>query len=131
MRTLKKFFYFSVSGGVGYIVNALVLYVASIFIQTEWVIWFVATVSAIVTVFMLNSLLTFRSKTVDAVVSYKKRFFIFLLSSLGALAIQVVIGTLFVGIYGEQYRQIILPIVIIFVVAPYNWCMYNSVIWKK
>ena len=59
-----------------------------------------------------------------------KKFLQFNFTSIGALLIQVTAGTLGVKIFGDQYRQILLPIIIVFLVLPYNWLMYNKIIWK-
>ena len=60
-----------------------------------------------------------------------KKFLQFNFTSAGALLIQTTAGTLAVFMFGPAYRQLVLPFVIVFLVLPYNWVMYNQVIWKK
>ena len=60
-----------------------------------------------------------------------KKFLMFNFTSVGALLIQVVAGTVGTSIIGVNKRQLLLPFIIVFLVLPYNWIMYNKVIWKK
>ena len=88
-----------------------------------------STEMAIISNFTLNNLWTFKASHISAPRSAK--VFQFNLSSVGALLIQTVAGYIGVSIFGPQSRQILLPIIIVFLVLPYNWFMYNTFIWKK
>jgi hypothetical protein len=41
-----------------------------------------------------------------------------------------VLGPLGVRIFGKEYTALVLAFVVAFVVLPYNYLMYNLVIWK-
>jgi len=59
-----------------------------------------------------------------------KKFFQFNLTSAGALVIQSIFGPLGVRLIGAQYDFIVLAVVIVLLVLPYNYFMYNAIIWK-
>ncbi len=59
-----------------------------------------------------------------------KKFLQFNGTSAGALIIHFVFGSLGVYLFGPQSRQLLLPFIIGFLVLPYNYFMYNVVIWK-
>ena len=58
------------------------------------------------------------------------KFFQFNLTSAGALVIQSIFGPLGVRLVGTQYDFLVLAFVVAFMVLPYNYFMYNKVIWK-
>jgi hypothetical protein len=49
---------------------------------------------------------------------------------MGALIIQTTVGSVSDYFFGVQYRQLALPVIVVFMVLPYNYFMYNAVIWK-
>jgi putative flippase GtrA len=131
IKKYRKFIFFCISGGGGYVVNAISLHYLSFLYINELVIWALSTFIAMLAVFILNSILTFKDIRSENFSGSVKRFFVFLGSSTGAFIIQSVAGPILVSLWGEQYRQYILVFVIICFVAPYNWYMYNRLVWKK
>lgn len=131
IKKYRKFIFFCISGGGGYIVNAISLHYLSFLHINELLIWALSTFIAMLAVFILNSVLTFKEIKSKYFIELVKRFFVFLGSSTGAFIIQSVLGSVFVSLWGEQYRQHILAFVIVCFVAPYNWYMYNRLVWKK
>ncbi|MEI6022952.1 MAG: GtrA family protein [bacterium] len=127
----KKFILFCISGGSGYVGNAISLYILSLYIHSEIIVWILATLVALCIVFTLNTLLTFSHVQHNSIRDLYKRFTVFLGSSTGAFIIQSTTGPLLVHFLGNNYRQYILAGVIVCFVAPYNWYMYNRVVWKK
>ncbi|HUS60231.1 MAG TPA: glycosyltransferase [Nevskiaceae bacterium] len=126
----QQFFKFAVVGFIGYIVNATTLHLfASILLWPEWLSWAVSTELSIISNFTFNNLWTFRHKQVRGREILKK-FLHFNFTSGGALLIMTTAGTLGVKIFGPQYRQILLPFIIVFLVVPYNYFMYTTFIWK-
>ena len=117
-------------GFIGYIVNALGLAFFSTTTLPEFLIWVSATELAIISNFILNNLWTFKSEKISGVGRLLKKFFQFNVTSAGALAIQAVFGTLGVSMFGPDSRQLLLPFIIVFLVLPYNYFMYNAIIWK-
>lgn len=127
----SKFFKFGIVGFIGYVVNAIGLQVFSSLGTAEIVSWGASTEIAIVNNFVLNNKWTFKQTKITGTNQLLKKFLQFNTTSLGALVIQTVAGTLGVKIFGANTRQILLPFIIVFLVLPYNWLMYNRIIWAK
>lgn len=130
-KTTRKFLKFGTVGFIGYVVNASSLWYFAKVGMFEWAAWLLSTELAIISNFTWNNIWTFKEDKFTSAASIIKKFFQFNLTSAGALAIQTVFGSGLTMLLGEQYRQLILPLVIGFLVLPYNWLMYNKVIWKK
>lgn len=131
IKDKKKFIKFGVVGFAGYVVNAVGLEVFANFGFPEWAIWATATELAILNNYIFNNIWTFKKEKITGLKKWIYKFFQFNLTSAGALIIQTVFGTLGVHFLGPQYRQILLPFIIVFMVLPYNYFMYNVVIWKS
>ena len=127
----QKFLKFGTVGFVGYLVNATFLGVFSKAWSIEWLSWALSTELSIISNFTLNNLWTFKSQKIEGQSKLVSKFLQFNLSSIGALLIQTVFGALGVHFFGSGSRQILLPIIIVFLVLPYNWFMYNKFIWKN
>ena len=127
----SRFFKFGTVGFLGYLVNAFFLNLFSKMSFPEVVIWAASTELAIINNFALNNIWTFKNNEIKGGVNVIKKFLQFNLTSAGALIIQTVLGTLGVYILGGEYRQLLLPFIVLFVVLPYNYFMYTRVIWKK
>lgn len=127
----QRFIRFGVVGFIGYLVNASTLYLfANVLNFSEPVSWLLSTELAIISNFTWNNLWTFADEKIKGAGKILPKFLQFNLTSAGALAIQTIAGTLGVRIFGEQSRQLLLPFIILFLVLPYNYTMYNFVIWK-
>lgn len=127
----QKFLKFGTVGFIGYIVNASLLQLISNLSSLEWLAWLLSTEAAIISNFTFNNIWTFKADKIKGIGDIIKKFLQFNLTSAGALLIQTVAGTVGVYFLGQQYRQLLLPFIIVFLVLPYNWLMYNKVIWKK
>jgi dolichol-phosphate mannosyltransferase len=130
LKDKSKFIKFGIVGFVGYLVNAL-----SLSLFTKWqfpgpLAWACAVELAIINNFLFNNVWTFKSQKITGVVRFILKFGQFNLTSLGALIIQTVFGTLTDVVFGVGYRQQALPFIILFLILPYNYFMYNKVIWK-
>lgn len=126
----QQFVKFGVVGFAGYVINATTLHLfANILLWPEWLSWAASTELSIISNFTFNNLWTFRHKQVRGREILKK-FLHFNFTSGGALLIMTSAGTLGVKIFGPQYRQILLPFIIVFLVVPYNYFMYTTFIWK-
>jgi dolichol-phosphate mannosyltransferase len=127
-----QFFKFCVVGFLGYLVNASTLYLfANVLKFSEPVSWGLSTEVAIISNFTWNNLWTFAKKKFTKPKDIAKKFLQFNFTSAGALLIQTIAGTIGVKIFGSQYRQILLPLIIVFLVLPYNYLMYTRIIWRK
>lgn len=128
----QRFFRFAIVGFIGYLINALTLQIfASVFMLAEWLSWGLSTEMAIISNFTLNNVWTFKTKKISGFGNIIKKFLQFNGTSGGALLIQIVAGTIGTNIFGAQYRQLLLPFIIVFMVLPYNYFMYTRVIWGK
>jgi len=130
-KTTQIFLKFGTVGFIGYLINASFLAIFSKLWNIEWLSWLLSTEMAIVSNFTFNNLWTFKSDQISGIKQITAKFLQFNLSSAGALLIQTVFGSLGVAIFGANSRQILLPFIIAFLVLPYNWLMYNKIIWKK
>jgi dolichol-phosphate mannosyltransferase len=130
IRDKARFIKFGMVGFLGYLVNAFGLFFFSKFSWPEPVIWAAATEVAIINNFILNNLWTFKSEKISGAKRTVVKFLQFNLTSLGALIIQTVAGTIGVYFLGPGSRQLLLPFIIVFLVLPYNYIIYNVVIWK-
>jgi dolichol-phosphate mannosyltransferase len=128
---ILHFIRFGTVGFTGYLVNAFFLYLFAKIGFREWAAWAASTELAIITNFSLNNLWTFRSQKISGGRKLFYKLLQFNLTSSGALLIQTTVGTLAVSIFGPQYRQVILPFIVLFLVMPYNYFMANVVIWKR
>lgn len=128
----KRFIKFGIVGFVGYIVNAVGLSFFSRYdhILPEPVIWGLATEGAIISNFLFNNFWTFNKEQITGIGRLILKFIQFNVTSIGALLIQIVFGTLGVYVFGQDARQLLLPFIIIFLVLPYNYFMYNAIIWR-
>jgi len=127
----QKFLKFGTVGFVGYLVNAFSLNAFSKAWSIEWLAWLLSTELAIISNFTLNNIWTFKKDKISGITQLLKKFFQFNLSSVGALLIQTIAGSIGVAVFGPNSRQILLPFIIVFLVLPYNWFMYNKFIWKN
>ena len=131
IKDKQKLIKFGTVGFVGYLINAFFLNFFSKSGFPEWASWGLSTELAIINNFTLNNLWTFKTDEIKGIGNIVKKFLQFNFTSLGALLIQTVLGTIGVYFLGPDKRQLLLPFIIVFVVLPYNYLMYTKVIWKK
>ncbi len=127
----QRFIKFGIVGFIGYIVNATGLAVFARISLPEFLVWLLATEMAIISNFIWNNLWTFKEKQFKTVREITGKFLQFNLTSAGALLIQTAVGTVLTSLFGPEYRQLYLPLIIVLLIIPYNWLMYNKIIWKK
>ncbi|OGD71482.1 hypothetical protein A3A84_01445 [Candidatus Collierbacteria bacterium RIFCSPLOWO2_01_FULL_50_23] len=126
----QKFLKFGTVGFIGYVVNAVGLAIVFNLSRIEWLAWLVSTEIAIISNFTWNNLWTFKAEKISGLAMLAKKFLQFNFTSIGALLIQTVSGAGLVYLTSVN-RQLLLPFIIVFLVLPYNWTMYNVFIWKK
>ncbi len=132
IKDKQKFIKFGTVGFAGYLVNAFFLYIfASRLHWPEVFAWAGSTELAIINNFTFNNIWTFKKEKITGARELFLKFIQFNGTSIGALLIQTVVGSLGVSLLGQQYRQLLLPFIIVFLVLPYNYFMYNVVIWKS
>ena len=130
IRDKQRFIKFGVVGFIGYLVNAGFLWLLTRMEAPGFIAWSVPVELSIVSNFLLNNIWTFRKEKISGTGRILRKFAEFNGTSAGALVIQTVAGSLGDLVLGVGYRQILLPFIIVFLVLPYNYFMYNAVIWK-
>jgi dolichol-phosphate mannosyltransferase len=130
IKDKQRFIKFGTVGFIGYLVNAFGLALFGKTSFPEWLIWALSTELAIISNFVLNNIWTFKTEKITGITALTRKFLQFNGTSAGALVIQAVFGSIGVHFFGPQNRQLLLPFIIVFLVLPYNYFMYNAVIWK-
>ncbi len=126
----QRFLKFSLVGFIGYLVNASGL---ELFYQLNLSIalaTLLATEMAIISNFLFNNFWTFKTYQFKTFFEVLKKFLAFNLASAGALILQTLVVWLGTSLTGNAWRHLWLVLAIGFLVIPYNWLMYNVVIWK-
>ena len=128
--TNSTFIKYVIVGGFSFIINALVL---EIFYRMGFNPGIAAALGAEVAIiwnYNLNNLWTFSEKKIAFSPRYFLKFLQFNFTSLGAIIIQGVVVGLGTYFLGDQYRLLIFALVVIFLIIPYNYFIYNRYIWK-
>ena len=126
----SRFFKFGIVGFTGFLVNFIFLRLFRSLGLVETLSWLFSTELAIINNYIFNNFWTFSEKRIGGVKNTLVKFLQFNLTSAGALAIQSVFGPLGVKLVGVKYDALVLAFVVICLVLPYNYLMYNLVIWK-
>lgn len=130
IKDKQRFIKFGTVGFIGYLVNALTLKLLTVANSPSVIAWSVPVELSIVSNFILNNIWTFKKEKISGVKKVLNKFIQFNATSFGALIIQTIAGSIGDRVFGVQYRQILLPFIIVVLVLPYNYFMYNAVIWK-
>ncbi len=130
IKNKQKLIKFGTVGFLGFLVNFIFLRVFRGMGFLEVLAWAFSTELAIINNYTLNNLWTFKEVKIGGIKKTVVKFFQFNLTSAGALIIQSIFGPLGVRIVGVQYDWLVLAFVVAFLVLPYNYFMYNAVIWK-
>ena len=130
IKDKQKLIKFGTVGFLGFLVNFIFLRVFRNLGFLEVLAWAFSTELAIVNNYALNNIWTFKEVKIGGIKKTVIKFFQFNLTSAGALIIQSIFGPLGVRLVGVQYDWLVLAFVVAFLVLPYNYFMYNAVIWK-
>ena len=130
IKDKQRFIKFGVVGFVGYLVNAVFLKILTVANVPGFFAWSLPVELAIISNFTLNNLWTFKTEKIKGLINIIKKFLAFNGTSLGALLIQTIAGNIGDKLLGIDKRQILLPFIILVLVLPYNYFMYNAVIWR-
>ena len=130
IKDKQRFIKFGTVGFVGYLINAITLKILTAAGSPNLIAWSLPVELSIISNFILNNAWTFKSEKITGVGALIKKFLTFNGTSLGALLIQTVAGIVSDKVLGTGARQITLPFIIVFLVLPFNYLMYNLVIWK-
>ena len=128
---MHKLFKFGTVGATGFVVNYIALRLLRNYGLTETLSWAFSTELAIVNNFIFNNIWTFKDQEIKGIKQTIFKFLQFNLTSAGAIVIQSIAGPIGVKLVGVQYDALVLAFVVLFLVLPYNYTMYNLVIWRK
>lgn len=130
LRESKRLIRFGIVGFAGFVVNFVFIRLFRQMGLSETLAWLFSTELAILNNFTWNNLWTFKEKQISGTKNIFSKFLTFNATSAGALVIQSIFGPLGVKMVGVQYDALVLAFVVVFMVLPYNYLMYNLVIWK-
>lgn len=130
IKDKQRFLKFAVVGFTGFVVNFVFLRVFQFLGLGPTLVWLFATELAIISNFTFNNIWTFSEVKIAGLRALAGKFIQFNLTSAGALIIQALLGPLGERLVGVKYDVFILAFIVIFIVLPYNYLMYNLVIWK-
>lgn len=130
IKDKQRFIKFGTVGFIGYLVNAILLKILTVAGAPSFLAWSLPVELSIVSNFILNNIWTFKSEKISGFANVVKKFLAFNGTSLGALVIQTIAGSIGDVVFGVGSRQILLPFIIVCLVLPYNYFMYNVVIWR-
>lgn len=131
IKDKMKIIKFGIVGFTGFIVNYIALRVFRNLGFTETLSWAFSTELAIINNFIFNNIWTFKEQEIRGAKQTIFKFLQFNLTSAGAIIIQSIAGPIGVKLVGVQYDALVLAFVVLFLVLPYNYTMYNLVIWRK
>lgn len=130
--TNSSFIKYIFVGGIGFILDFGILYF--LYRTLGFPIWLgqiISAETAIVSNFLFNNYWSFAHKQIDdGRKGFAKSFLKFNGVALGSLIIQTVSITLFEMYVGHEYVFVFKAIVLIIVIIPYSYILYNRVIWK-
>jgi len=130
IKDKQRFIKFGTVGFIGYLINAISLKILTNVGAPNYVAWSIPVELSIISNFILNNIWTFKSEQITGFIATIKKFLAFNGTSLGALVIQTIAGIIGDKLFGTGSRQILLPFIIVILVLPFNYTMYNLVIWK-
>ena len=125
------FIKFAIVGFTGFIINFVALRVFRSLGFAEILAWAFSTEIAIMSNFTFNNIWTFKDSKIAGLSKIISKFIQFNITSTGAIIIQSIFGPLGVKLVGARFDFIVLFFVVFFLVLPYNYAMYNIVIWKR
>jgi dolichol-phosphate mannosyltransferase len=130
IKDKQRFIKFGTVGFIGYLVNAITLKILTGLNSPNIIAWSVPVELSIISNFILNNAWTFKSEEIRGLTAIIKKFLTFNGTSIGALLIQTIAGIISDRFLGTGARQITLPFIIVVLVLPFNYIMYNLVIWN-
>lgn len=132
IKDKQRFIKFGIVGFTGFLVNYLGLETLSRFgLSTYWAT-LLATEMAIISNFIFNNIWTFKDKIITSFKDLASQFIKFNLSSLFAVIVQPLIVNFASGLFGDTSLTHLFALIfaLLVVVIPYNYIVYNLVIWK-
>ena len=130
-RRMLRFLKFLIVGFIGYIINSLVfesLYRSG---ATPAVASIIGIELAIISNFSINNNWTYKDIKITGLKKTIKMFALVNLASIIVIGLQAGIMELFILFFGDRLRHLFLVITIVLFVLPFNFSLYNIIIWKN
>ncbi|OGK14784.1 hypothetical protein A3C98_01085 [Candidatus Roizmanbacteria bacterium RIFCSPHIGHO2_02_FULL_37_15] len=129
----SSFIKFALVGVIGFIID---FGISFLFIEklkyAVWLSTLLSTETAIVSNFLLNNFWSFSHKRLEPRLSvYLPNFLKFNFVSSGSVLIQTLGVQLAVNLFGRKLWYIYKILIIIFIIIPYSYILYNKFIWKE
>ena len=130
--TNSAFIKFFIVGGIGFVLDFGVSYILIERVKTAvWLATLFSTESAIISNFFLNNYWSFAHKRIQNNWSKFMRSFVkFNLVSAGSIVIQTGGMTFLSHTFGQRLWYLYKFGIIMFVIIPYSYILYNKLIWK-
>lgn len=129
----SSFVKYVIVGIIGFIIDFGVSYI--LIEKIRYVIWLSTVISAelaITSNFLLNNFWSFAHKKIERKLSaYLSKFVYFNFVSAGSIIIQAVGLQITTTLFSFEYWFIYKAVIIIFLIIPYSYFMYNYFIWPK
>lgn len=138
--TTQKFMKFGVIGGFGFLINLFGLKLFSNFLRPlplevgvrNGVANALASEISIISNFIFNNLWTFSNQKMTLGKHMMKKFAAFNVSSIfGGIVVPTLIIALGTQAFGDSTKTLFLILAVFGFTVPYNWFVYNTLIWKK
>jgi len=138
--TTQKFMKFGVIGGFGFFINLFGLKLFSNLMQPlplevgvrNGIANALAAEISIVSNFIFNNLWTFSSQKLNLGKHMMKKFAAFNVSSVfGGIIVPTLIIGLGTQMFGDHTKTLFLVLAVFGFTVPFNWFVYNTLIWKK
>jgi len=129
----SPFIKFVIVGIIGFVIDFGISYLGIERLQKPvWIITLLSTETAILSNFLLNNFWSFAHKKIEGgPMKYFLNFLKFNLVSSGSVAIQTLGLQLLVIIFGRKLWYLYKILIIIFIIIPYSYILYNKFIWKS
>jgi len=129
----SSFIKFVIVGVIGFIIDFAISYLGIERLHKPvWLITLLSTETAILSNFLLNNFWSFAHKKIEGgLLKYLFNFLKFNLVSAGSVVIQTGGLQLLVVIFGRKLWYLYKILIIVFIIIPYSYILYNKVIWKN
>lgn len=128
----SSFIKFFIVGMIGFVIDFGISFV--LIEKNHGIVWvstLISTEIAIICNFILNNFWSFSHKKLEhSIGNYSFSFLKFNLVSSGSILIQTLGIQLLVNFFGRKLWYIYKVLIIIFLIIPYSYILYNKIIWK-
>lgn len=129
----SSFIKYAIVGGVGFLIDFGISY--ALIENAHFKVWLatlMSTETSIVSNFLFNNFWAFAHKKLEHdIKAYIPSFLKFNFISSGSIFIQTVGVQLLVNIFGRKLWYVYKVFIIVFIIIPYSYILYNRFIWKE